>query len=181
MRKIVGTFFVIAMLLPLGVLSAAPAGAATGTTCKSFSGTGMFSPTVPKLTSTTKVKTVLRASGPVSGCSGSVSGGTIKFVSSLSAAENCKTLGVPPTAPIKGTETITWNDGSSSTIAFKLAEIPGNPVTTQALTGTVTGGVFKGLHQKGKLSYAALPLGQGCASTGLSRISYTSTASMSIK
>ena len=63
---------------------------------------------------------------------------------------------------------------ATSTIAFKLSEIPGNPVTTQALTGTVTGGLFKGPHQKGKFMYTAL--GGGCTSTGLSRISFTSSS-----
>ena len=123
---------------------------------------------------------MLNATGSLSGCSGSVSGGgSVKFVSARSAPENCKTLGIPPTAAIKGTETISWSNGMSSTIAFKLTEIPGNPVTVQALTGTVSSGLFKGLHQKGKLQYA--PLGGGCTSTGLSKISYSSTASMVIK
>jgi hypothetical protein len=179
MRKTVGFLFVVAMLAPVGAVSATPVGAAGGTTCKSMSGTGMFSPTLPKLTSSSKVKSVLKANGSLSGCSGSVSGGSVKFVSVKSAPENCKTLGVPPTAPIKGTETISWSNGSTSTIAFKLAEIPGNPVTTQALTGSVTGGLFKGSQQKGKLMYA--PLGGGCTSTGLARISFISTVSMQIK
>jgi len=183
MRKVVGMFAAAAMLAPIG-LSAAPSGAAVaavtaGTTCKSMSGTGMFSPTLPKLTSSSKVRSVLNAIGSVASCSGSVNSGSVKFVSTRSAPENCKTLGLPPTLPIKGTETIAWSNGMSSTIAFKLAEIPGNPVTTQALTGTVTGGLFKGLSQKSKLMYT--PAGGGCTSTGLSRITYSSTASMTIK
>jgi hypothetical protein len=181
MRKVVGMFFAVAMLAPIGI-SAAPSAAATvtaGTTCKSMSGTGMFSPTLPKLNSSAKVRSVLNATGSVASCSGSVNSGSVKFVSTRSAPENCKTLGVPPTVPIKGTETITWNNGMSSTIAFKLAEIPGTPVVNQALTGSVTGGLFKGRSQKGKLVYA--PLGGGCIGNGLSKITYSSTASMTIK
>jgi len=179
MRKIVGIVFAVVMLTPIGAAGAAPAAVVSGTICKSMAGTGMFSPTLPKLGSSAKVRSVLNAIGSVTSCSGSVTGGSVKFVSVRSAPENCKTLGLPPTAPIKGTETIAWSNAAVSTIAFKLTEIPGNPVTTQALTGTVTGGLFKGLHEKTKLAYA--PLGGGCTSTGLSRITYTSTASITIK
>jgi hypothetical protein len=180
MRKSVGIFFFVFVLLaPVGVLSAAPAGAASGTTCKSMGGSGMFSPTLPRLGSSAKVKSVLNATGSISGCTGSVSSGSVRFVSARSGAENCKTLGVPPTAPIKGTEVITWNSGATSTIAFKFADVAASPVTTQALTGTVTAGLFKGLHQKGKLMYS--PVGGGCTSIGLSRISYSSAAAMTIK
>src|ERR1700674_5185449 len=173
MRRVAGIVFAVVMLTPVGAARAAAGG---GTICKSMAGTGMFSPTLPKLTSAAKVRSVLNATGSISGCTGSVSGGSVKFVSARSAPENCKTLGLPPTAPIKGTEMIAWSNGMLSTIAFKLTEIPGNPVTTQALTGTVTGGLFKGLHEKSKLTYAPLGVG-GCTSTGLSRITYTSTAS----
>jgi hypothetical protein len=175
MRKAVGIFFAVAMAVPIGVIGMAPAGAAAaGTVCKSFSGTASFVPTLPKLGSGSKVKSVLTGTGSISSCSGTVSSGSVKFVSSKSAGENCQTLGTPPTAAIKATELITWNTGATSTIAMKLSEVPGNPVTTQAITGTVTAGVFKGAHEKGKLMYTA-PSG-GCTDTGLSKISFQSSS-----
>jgi hypothetical protein len=175
MRKIVGIFFAIAMVATLGAIAAAPAGAAAaGTVCKSFAGTASFNPTLPKLGSGSKVKSVLTGTGSISSCSGSVSSGSVKFVSSKSAGENCKTLGTPPTAAIKATEVISWNTGATSTIAIKLSEVPGNPVTTQAITGTVTGGAFSGAHERGKLIYAAV--NGGCVSTGLSKISFQSSS-----
>jgi len=181
MRKFVGIVIALVMLTPIGTAGAVGAAAtSSGTICKSMAGTGMFSPTLPKLTSSAKVRSVLNATGSVSGCTGTVTDGSVKFVSARSGPENCKTLGLPPVAPIKGTETIAWSNGMVSTIAFKLMEIPGNPVTTQALTGTVTGGLFKGLHEKTKLMYAPAT-GGGCTSTGLSKITYTSTASITIK
>ena len=100
-------------------------------------------------------------------------------MSSKSAPENCGTLGTAPTPTIKGTETITWNNGKTSKIAFTLNEISGNPVTTQALSGTVTSGAFKGMRQKGTLMYA--PLNGGCVSKGLSKIGYKSAGPMVIK
>ena len=179
MRKFVGIFFVIAIAAPLGVIAAAPAGAAAaGTTCKSFGGTASFNPTLPKLGSGTKVKSVLSGTGTIGSCSGTVSGGSVKFVSAKSASENCTTLGTAPTASIKATEVITWNTGKTSTIAIKLSEIPGNPVTTQALTGSVTAGEFKGLHERGKLMYSVLG---GCISSGLSKISFQASGSITIK
>jgi len=175
MRKIVGIFFAVAMVAPIGAIGAAPAGAAAaGTVCKSFAGTASFNPTLPKLGSGSKVKAVLTGTGSISSCSGTVSSGSVKFVSAKSAAENCKTLGTPPTAAIKATEVITWNTGKTSTIAIKLSEVQGNPVTTQAITGTVTGGVFKGAHENGKMMYTAL--NGGCVDSGLSKISFQSSS-----
>ncbi len=181
MRKIVGIFFALVMAAPIGVIAAAPAGAAAaGTTCKSFAGTASFNPTIPKLGSGSKVKSVLSGTGSLSGCSGTVSGGSVKFVSAKSAAENCQTLGTPPTAAIKATEVIAWSNGKTSTVAIKLAEIPGNPVTTQAVTGTVTAGAFKGLHEKARLMYSALNAG-GCVGSGLSKISFQTSGSVTFK
>ena len=180
MRRIVGIFFIVAMAAPMGAIAAAPAGAATaGTTCKSFSGTGSFAPTLPKLGTSAKVKSVLTATGSIASCSGSVTDGSFKFVSSKSAGENCKSLATPPTAAIKATEVITWSSGKTSTISIKLAEVPLTPVTTQAMTGTVTSGLFQGLHLKGKVMYAAL--NGGCTSTGLSKISLQASGPIVIR
>ena len=181
MRRVVGVFFALVMVAPFGVIAAAPASAATvtGTVCKSFSGTASFAPTLPKLGSSSKVKAVLTGIGSIGSCSGAVSGGSVKFVSSKSAGENCKTLGTPPSAAIKATEVITWNTGLTSTIAMRLSEVPATPVTTQAITGTVTAGVFQGAHEKGKLTYTAL--NGGCVSSGLSKISFQSLGSITLK
>jgi hypothetical protein len=181
MRKFLGALLATSMLLPVGLVGVPPAGAAaSGTTCKSFSGIGVFSATLPKLGSNGKVRAVLTATGPVSGCGGGgVTSGSARFVSTKSAPENCGTLATAPTPAIKGTETITWSGGKVSKIAFALNEISGNPVTTQALSGTVTSGPFKGMRQKGLLMYA--PLNGGCTTKGLSKISYKSSGSMVIK
>jgi hypothetical protein len=180
MRKIVGIFFIVVMASPIGAITAAPAGAATaGTTCKSYSGTGSFAPTLPKLGSSAKVKSVLTATGSIGSCSGSVSGGTFKFVSAKSAGENCTTLGTAPAVAIKGTQVITWSTGKTSTISIKLSEVPLTPVTTRSMTGTVTAGLFQGLHLKGKVMYAVL--NGGCVSSGLSKISLQASGPIIIR
>jgi len=181
MRKIVGICFAIVVFaeLPLAVGLAAPAGAAAGTVCKSFSGTATFTPALPKLGSGSKVRSVLSGTGSIGSCTGSVSGGTVRFVSSASAPENCKIIATAPTAAIKATETISWAGAGSSTINIKFTEVPGNPVTTQSIAGTVSAGVFKGAHEKGKVMYT--PLNGGCTSTGLSRIAFQASGPITIK
>ena len=180
MRKVLGVFLAVAMLAPIGVIGAAPAGAAaSGTTCKSFGGTGSFTPSLPKLGTTGKVKAVLTASGSMSGCSGTVSSGSFKFVSSKSAAENCKTLATAPTPTIKATGVITWNTKATSTFAIKITEVPMSPLTNQVIAGTITAGLFAGRSLKGKLAYA--PLNGGCTTTGLAQISFQATGPITIK
>ena len=67
----------IALLLPMVALTAGPAGAAAGTTCKPPSGKLTFSPGVG---ATLKVQTI-SINLPITGCvGGGVTGGTFKIV-----------------------------------------------------------------------------------------------------
>ena len=75
MKKIGMLVTTVALLLPMVALTAAPAGAAGGTTCKPPSGKLTFSPGVG---STLKAQTI-SINLPVKGCvGGGVTGGTFK-------------------------------------------------------------------------------------------------------
>ena len=57
MRKFAGVCLAAAMLLPVGLIAASPSGAAAAKpTCKTATGTATFSPALPKIKATTKVK-----------------------------------------------------------------------------------------------------------------------------
>ena len=142
-------------MLPLGAVEASAAGASGGTTCQSFSGNAKVSPGLPVVGSRVRVTPTFSIKGAkLSGCHGVVTGGTasakLKFVSS----SNCLVLVTHSTANIvsraKGTLTITWNNGRTSTLSFSLSfgAVKDKP-TLAATDGTVTSGLFKGMKGSG--------------------------------
>ena len=156
MRKLSGVLFAVAMVLPLGIVGAAPAGAAGGTVCASASGSATFNPPLPILTSKATVKGNLVAIGTLGKCvGGGVTSAHTKFTSTKSTTgSNCTTLITfnPKAKPTMGTEVITWNNGKTSTVALQLHQVKGKPTQT-TVTGTITAGLFKGSHQTGSLTY----------------------------
>jgi hypothetical protein len=167
--KVAGLLFATALVLPIGLI-ASPAGAAAGTTCKTSTGKATFNPPLPKLGSTTLVKTVLTGTGTLSGCvGGGVTGGSVKTVSVKSSGSNCSTQLANKTIS-KATETITWNTKQTSTIAITLSPVKGKPSTNKAVSGTVTAGLFKGLHQTGLTVFT--PATGSCTATTLSSVTY---------
>jgi hypothetical protein len=168
-----------ALVLPAGIMAASPAGAAGGTSCKSGGGTATFTPALPIVGNKTKVKDVLKSSGTVAGCSGTVKSGKITGVSPKSTGSNCTTLATPTKTPTKVTLTVTWNTKATSTIAAVLKEIPKKPVTTQTVTGPVTKGLFKGSKLSGKFTYT-LPSG-ACTKKALAKLTYKDVGAIVIK
>jgi hypothetical protein len=158
-------------MLPLVVVGATPAGAAAATTCKSGTGTANFNPTLPKRGSAATVRPVLTTAGKLGGCSGGgVTGATTRFTSvRAQTGMNCSTLETYNTAVITGTETIRWNNNATSTVSLALHKVKGKP-TEASLTGTVTGGLFKGTHEAGLLGFS-FPAG-ACSTKGLGSFTY---------
>jgi hypothetical protein len=178
MRKFAGVFFAAAMLLPAGLM-ASPAGAATGTTCKSASGTATFTPPLPKLNATTKVKPTIKVTGTLSGCTGGgVTGAKITATLKQAVAGNCSSLIAGATANISGTETITWNTNVTSTVALKLTGVTKKATETTA-TGPVSAGLFKGAKQSGTLNYT--PLNGGCTTAALVKVTFKQITPITIK
>ena len=177
MRKPVHGVLFTAMLLSSLLIGAVPAGAASGTSCKTSTGSLTFTPTLPKLGNTSKVPAKLSVSGTVSSCSGSVSDGQLRITTS-SKSLNCATIAAYSSSGLTGSETIAWNSGATSTIAVKIADVKDSP-TMKRLQGNVTAGLFKGAKQSGLIQYT-LPNG-GCTKVGFSKATYRAINPLTLK
>jgi hypothetical protein len=168
------------MLLPVGLIAAAPAGAAaTKTTCSKASGTATFKPALPALSSTAKVKPTITVTGTLSGCKGGgVTSAKIAALLKQGIAGNCTTLLSGATANIAGSETLTWNTKAKSTVkTLKLAGVTKKPTQTNA-TGTVSTGLFLKAKQTGTLNFK--PLAGGCTTAPLSKVSFTNVTAFKL-
>ena len=161
MRKLKMVVLAAAILVPLGSFTS-PAGAVSGTNCNVFGGGITFAPALPPLGNHAKVvSTITGHKLALEGCKGS-SGtfGNVSFAVKTTTKINCTTFGGGGFVA-KGTATINWAKGTSSTIALTL--------TTPRLTnnaninGKVTAGQFTGLTLTGSPQYAFTP--SACAKT----------------
>ena len=177
MRKSLVLFAAAAMMLPIGIITAAPAGAATVTQCSAAAGTGTFTPAIAKgITAATqgpKRSSKLSSTGTVSGCvGGGVKSGKTKFVqTSKPTPGNCYTLLHPKASSpgTLGTLTITWNTNAVSTAkGFKIKQTTATEATT---TGKITSGKFVGKTIKGTVSFK--PKQGDCVNSDLKSVSYT--------
>jgi hypothetical protein len=161
-----------ALMLPIGILTASPASAATAPSCTKATGTGYFKPPLPKLGSTNKVNSKLTASGSVSGCTGGgVTSGHFSFTqTSKPTPGNCQTLITvnKNEAPTVGTITITWNNSKKSIAkGFKIHQTSSTEATT---TGKVTSGLFAGKTISGTVTFT--PEKDGCTKKDLSKVTF---------
>ena len=96
MRKVSGLFIAFALLLPIGITTAAPVGSAVNTVvpkCKLFSGTQTYTPGLPPVSSKTLVKPVDATNGSFTGCTGGgITKGTVSASAKATTATNCSTL-----------------------------------------------------------------------------------------
>jgi hypothetical protein len=143
-------------MLSAGVATAGSAsGAAATPTCKAAKGTFKFTPPLP-LTGTIKGGK-LTAAGTLSGCTGGgVTSGKTTFTSAKSTtASGCSTL-VKPDPKSKGTKgsfTVKWNNGSSSTAAvFYIKQT--KAIVDATTTGKITKGAFVGKTITGTITFA---------------------------
>jgi hypothetical protein len=137
LKKVFGIGIAIALMTPIGVLAAQPAGAATVLTCAKPSGKVTFT---PGLGSTPKIQTT-SFSLPVTGCKGTpgVTSGTSKGSSKGTTKDTCASLGSGAT---KTAVTITWINKKTSTSNLSTTVVKGAP---GVLTATVVGKISKGL------------------------------------
>jgi hypothetical protein len=145
----------IALLIPVGIAAAAPAGAAGGTTCKPPSGKITVT---PGYGTTAKAQTIV-FSIPFTGCKGGgVTSGNAKGTLKEPPG-TCSSFGATLLAA-KVATTITWNTKATSTLSLT-SSTKGGAFT---LSGTVT----KGLFLKLKVTFAgtaALDTSHGPCST----------------
>jgi hypothetical protein len=170
MRKYLGIGLLVATLLPVGAAIAMPAvSATTGITCTKLTGTATWSPAQPKLGSTKKVKSTVKASGKVSGCTGTkgISNGTFSFLSKPTTPGNCATL-ISSKKASTASSSIKWNNKKTSTSA-KVTLTPAG-TATEKVTGKISGGTqFKGKSVTATVVFT--PQNGGCQSKDLSKAS----------
>jgi hypothetical protein len=175
MRKFLGLFCAAAMMLPVAVITASPAAAAAGPTCAKAAGTAKFTPGLPPIGNSTKVKSKLTSTGTVTKCTGvkGVTGGHTTFTqTSKSTGSNCTTLATPKpsTPPTKGTLTIKWSNGKTSkapNTAIKQVK-----ATEANITGKITSGAFVGKTIKGTVTFK-VPQDGSCSTKPLTKVTYT--------
>jgi len=144
-----------ALLVPVGVLTAGPAGAAGGTSCKTVTGTATIT---PGLGTTPKNQTIASTSA-ISGCTGGgVTKGTGK-AKNLTPNGTCSGLAKTGTKSAI-TETITWNTGKTSTLTG--STLTGPKAGEATITLKVTAGLFVGLHGSQIIAFAIAKGGGGC-------------------
>ncbi|MGO9872308.1 MAG: hypothetical protein ACLPVY_00795 [Acidimicrobiia bacterium] len=161
----------IALLLPMAALTAAPAGAAGGTTCKPPSGTLTFSPGVG---ATLKAQTI-NINLPIKGCvGGGVTGGTFK--GTLKTAPTDIAMLTKMAANLKFPSTITWNTKATSTFTATSDTKIGKIITSK-VTAKISKGLFAGLTLSSAQTVKYGPIVGGIIKT----LNITGTGSLTIK
>jgi hypothetical protein len=137
-----GVATALALMAPVGIAVAKPAGAAPVLTCAKPSGAVTFT---PGLGTTKKIQTT-KFSLPVKNCKGTAGYTSGQSVGSTKGTkpENCATFGSTPSTKTK--VTITWNNGKKS-IATLTTTIK---IVTGGIEATVNGKVTSGTAFVGK-------------------------------
>ena len=157
MRKVGVVLLAAAFVLPVSLM-ASPAGAVTGASCKTFTGTATVKPGLPATTA--KVKPVISTkNAKLAGCTGGVTSGLLTGTLKGSVLQNCTGLAQQTNFGLKGTATVVWNNKKTSTISWSLTPGPKGKITTVNLPGTVTAGLFKGSKMSGQVMFT-FPKGQ---------------------
>jgi hypothetical protein len=181
MRKVFSLLGALALLVPLGVTLAGPAGAAgpLPPTCKTFAGTETWSPALPALSSSTKVNSTVKLSATLTGCSGvaGITSGTSSATSKITA-QNCTTTVAAAGKGAKSTGVIKWNNGKTSTSADVLtlkSPVGVSPATFQ-LVAKYTAGL--GVGHTTTTTISVVLNKDACLKTPLSKATFHATKSV---
>jgi hypothetical protein len=140
MKSFVRLTIALAMLIPVGAISAGPAGAAGGTTCKGASGKITLKPGL------TAVKTVqtITINLPITGC---VGGGVKSALFKGSLKTEPISIGsiATSTKPLKLVSTITWNTKKTSNLTASSTTKIVKGVINSSVKGKISKGLFVGL------------------------------------
>ena len=181
MRKVAGILLAAAMTLPVGLIATHAGAAAATPTCKTLAGTATFSPAIPKIGATTKVKPTITIKGAkLAGCAGGgVTGGTVGASLKFGLAANCASLLKGDSTKTAGTVSIVWNTKASSTVAkATLVGVTGHP-TQSTVSGVISAGLFKGKKVSVVTNYK-LPTG-GCTAAPLAKVTFTALKPLTVK
>jgi hypothetical protein len=182
MRKVAGVLVTAALMVPVGLGATQQADAAAATpTCKTLAGTATFTPAIPKIGSTVKVKTTVGIKGAkLSGCTGGgVTGGTVNATLKFGLGANCASLLKGDSTKTTGTITIIWNTKKTSTVAKgTLVGVTGKP-TQQTVSGPISAGLFKGKKVSVLTGYT-IPKG-GCTAANLAKVTFKNLKPLTVK
>ncbi len=150
---------------------ASPAGAAVANSCKTLSGTAVFTPGL----STTPHNQTINAKGSLSGCTPSTKTGGAGTLTSTIKSPNasCQSL-AKGGQTTKGTSKVTWKNKKTSTIAITLKTGTGSAATTANVTGKVTAGLFAGHLISGQLKFTP-KTGQNCTTVPIKNVTFKGT------
>ena len=155
MKAFVRFALATALLVPVGIAAAGPAGAAGGTTCKTLTGSATVT---PGLGTTAKNQTIL-ATSAIGGCvGGGVTKGTSKATNTTKNG-NCTGLAKAGTKSTI-TQVITWNTGATSTLSG--TTVTGPKVGQATIAMKVTKGLFVGLKASQVIAFAPAKGGGSC-------------------
>ena len=181
MRKGLGLFAALALLVSFGASVAGPSGAATPLppTCKTFAGTETWTPALPALSSKTLVNSTVKLTATLTGCSG-VAGITTGTSSSTSkiTKQNCTTTVAAAGKGAKSTGVIKWNNGKTSTSADVLtlkSKVGVSPATFQ-LVAKFTAGL--GVGHTTTTTISVVLNANACLKTPLSKATFHATKSV---
>ena len=155
LKKLYGLGLAVALMAPVGVLTANPAGAAGGTSCKTQTGTATIKPGL----GTTKKDQTITAVTNISGCVGggvkSGKGTAIVKVKKGDCAGLAKTG-----QHMAINETIKWNTGKTSTVVG--TSTTGPKVGQATISAKVTKGLFVGKKLSTVVSFTPAKGGGSC-------------------
>lgn len=144
MGRVGGVLLTVAAMLPIGMITAGPAGAATGLSCSKIKGTVTWTPPVSKTTGHSNI--TLKST--LSGCTGTakITSGVITLpVIKNAPSRNCTTLVTKPPTLTQTGGSITWATTKTKSTLGKitLAPVP-KALATYKATAKVAKGPFVG-------------------------------------
>jgi hypothetical protein len=146
MRKAAGLLCALTLLIPVGIVATGSAGAATTTTqCKTLTGKQTYSPSLPKLGASNKVTSTVSSTSKIGGCvGGGVTSGTATAKSKY--VGNCTTFAAGLGKPTKGTASIKWSNGKTTSVQTTLTSKskPGTSPVIAVLVSKFVSGQFAG-------------------------------------
>jgi len=183
MRRGLGLFVILGLLVPIGMWVAGPAGAAgpLPPKCKAFTGTELWKPPLPKLGVPTLVsgKTILTAN--LTGCTGvaGITSGTSNATTPFKN-QNCTTTVASAGKGAKSTGKIIWNNGKTSTTAnlLTLKSKVGVSPAIFSLVSKYTAGV--GLGHTTTTTISVLLNKGACLTASLSKATFHATKSTTV-
>jgi hypothetical protein len=179
MRKAAGLLCALSLLIPVGVIASSVAGAAASPTtqCKTLSGKQTYSPALPVITSKATVNTTIASTSKLGGCvGGGVTSGVATSKSTMKN-DNCALFAKNFGKPTKGTASIKWSNGKTSTVATTLTSKSkaGTSPVIAVLVSKFTAGLFAGHTSTVTLKATGNAGAKTCISAGLSFFTFVNS------